>query len=88
MNNPTYNDSQNFPPAPVGSAAGHGSASEARKFEQYYEIWRSTHGEEAAALWLAATAGNLSARVALLEKQLKRVDKIVRQNVPALAQIG
>ena len=53
---------------------------EARKFEQYYETWRATHGQEAAALWLAATAGSLSARMGLLEKQLKHIQKIVKQN--------
>ena len=55
---------------------------EAGKFIQYYETWLSTHGHEAAGKWLAATNGSLSARLELLEKQIKCIEKIVKQSTP------
>ena len=53
---------------------------EALKFQHYYETWLATHGQQAAAGWLAATAGTLSARVSLLEKQIKTIERIVKRS--------
>ena len=53
---------------------------QALKFQQYYETWLATHGQHEAATWLAATAGTLSARVDLLEKQIKSIERIVKRN--------
>jgi len=52
---------------------------EATKFQAYYAVWRDLHGYDEAAKWLAATCGSLSARVAILENQIKAIEKIVKQ---------
>ena len=55
------------------------SGLQAKKFKTYHRLWVETSGQYHACEWLAAHVGHLVANVEKLQKQVRKIERKIKQ---------